>query len=228
MKKQLITLFALVMFASSTAYAGQFGVGASGSLAIVEGAGTESDQDGTADTSHRDATASNNAFIGSVFGEYTFESMGGMTFGIDYIPGSADVNSKNLKQTNVDGAVDTDADASTKTVNAEVSDVITYYAELPLHGGLYFKAGMTTMDITTNEKDTNANGSTYGNTDADGVVLGLGYRNSFGTGGGFYKLEGTHTEFDTITLKDNITDKGNQIKADLDVTRVTFAVGYNF
>lgn len=228
MKKQLITLFALVMFASSTAYAGQFGLGATGSLAVVEGAGTESDQDGTADTSHRDATASNNVFIGSVFGEYTFESMGGMTFGIDYIPGSADINSKTLKQTNVAGLFDTDADESTKTINAEVSDVITYYAELPLHGGLYFKAGMTTMDITTADTDTNAAGSKYGNADAEGILLGLGYRNSFGTGGGFYKVEGSHTEFDTITLKDNITDKGNQVKADLDVTRVTFAVGYNF
>lgn len=228
MKKHLITLFALIMFASSNAIAGQFGAGVTGTLAIVEGAGTESDKNGAADTSHRDATASNNAYIGSIFGEYTMDGFGGMTFGIDYIPGSADVNSKNLKQTNVNDAVDTDSDNSTKTVNAEVSDVITYYAELPLHGGLYFKGGMTTMDITTNDTDTNANGSKYGNADVDGIVLGLGYRNGFGDGGGFYKIEGTHTEFDTITLKDNISDKGNQIKADLDVSRISFAVGYNF
>ena len=61
----------------------------------------------------------------------------------------------------------------------------------------------------------------------DGTVLGFGYRNSFGTNG-FYKVEGTFTEMDTVTFNSTTTDKGNKITADLDVTKATFAIGYNF
>ena len=41
-------------------------------------------------------------------------------------------------------------------------------------------------------------------------------------------MEGTHTEFDTITLVGKSTDKGNTITADADVTKITFAIGYAF
>ena len=44
----------------------------------------------------------------------------------------------------------------------------------------------------------------------------------------YYKLEGTITEFDTITINSTTSDKANSISADLDVTKLTFAVGYAF
>lgn len=222
MKKILITTLTSLFLATS-AFAGSFGLGVTGSMAIVEGTGTESDKDGTADTSNRTGTASDNAFIGSIFAEYVLDN--GFVFGVDYIPGSADVNSKKLTRT--DDSSESGQDGDT-TANAEVEGHITYYVELPIHNGLYIKGGYVEMDVNTLESSTVTTRATYKNTNTDGIMYGLGYKDSFGTNG-FYKVEGTHEDFDGITINDsNTTDKGNRIKADLDVTRLSLALGYNF
>ena len=225
MKKILITLLAS-LFIASASFAGQWGAGLTGSFSAIHAEGTEADKAGTADTSNRSATASENAIIGSIFGEYSMDN--GFTLGVDYIPGSADVNSKKLTRTDVttDGNEATQDDGD-RTAQAEIENVMTIYGELPLHAGLYAKGGWVRMDVNTLETSTITTTSTYGNETVDGVVMGLGYRNSFGTNG-FYKIEGTHTAMDSMTFNGSQTDKGNKITADLDVTKATLAIGYNF
>jgi len=231
--KKIITLLALVLFASS-AQAGSFGVGVTGNIAAIAAAGTEKDTNGAADTtdanggSLRDATSSNNTFIGSVFAEYSMDN--GFTFGVDYIPGSADVSSKKISREDVAVATalgGAENDARTNTAQAEIENHITIYAEVPLHAGMYVKGGYVEMDVNTLETSTLATASTYKNETVDGVLFGLGYKNSFGNNG-YYKVEGSHTEFDTLVLSSSTTDKGNTISADVDVTKITLAVGYSF
>jgi hypothetical protein len=224
MKNKILAIVAMIMLASSTAYAGSFGVGVAGSLVHIGAEGKEADKNAAADTSVRDATASNNAYTAAIFAEYSFDN--GFTLGVSHIPGSADINSKKISKTTTDATGDNDGDAGTNTAQAEVENHMTYYAEVPLHAGLFVKGGLTKMDVNTLESSTDA-GSTYGNTDVDGMLFGIGYKNTFGNNG-FYKVEGTHTEFDTITINDSVTDKGNKITADLDVTQVTFGIGYAF
>jgi len=224
MKNKILAIVAILMFSSSTAYAGSFGVGVAGSLVHVSADGKEADKDGTADTSNRDATASNNAYTAAIFAEYSFDN--GFTLGVSHIPGSANVNSKKISRTKADNTGDNDGDAGTVSGQAEIENHMTYYAEIPLHAGLFLKGGMTSMDVNTLETDT-VTSSTYGNSSVDGILFGVGYKNSFGNNG-FYKIEGTHTEFDTLTLNDSVADKGNKITADLDVTQVTLGIGYSF
>jgi hypothetical protein len=213
---------------STSAFAGSFGIGVAGSLAVVEAEGIEKDKDGTADTSTRTGEASNNAFIGELFGEYSFDFMNGFTLGVAYIPGSADVSSKKVSRTD-SGTAEVpvrNVDNITRTANAEVSKHLTYYAAIPVGGaGLYGKVGMVTMDVTSTE--VNAVGGGYGNTSADGILYGLGFKADLSESM-YYKLEGTITEFDTITINSTTSDKANSISADLDVTKLTFAVGYAF
>ena len=87
------------------------------------------------------------------------------------------------------------------------------------------------MDVNTLETSTVSTRATYGNDTVNGMVYGLGYKNSFGTNG-FYKVEGTFTDMDSMTFQDSNTTSGtpggNKITADLDVTKATFAIGYNF
>jgi hypothetical protein len=211
---------------STNAFAGQFGVGVAGSLLAISADGKEADADASADTSVRAATASDNAYTASVFAEYSLDN--GFTVGIEHIPGSADVNSKRITRTDDSSESAQDGDRS---ANAEIDNHFTYYAELPIHGGLYVKAGHATMDVNTTEKFTGTGSNTYNNASVDGVLMGIGYRNSFGTSG-FYKVEGSHTEYDSLSLTSTKTvstgDKANVITADLDVTKLTFAVGLNF
>ena len=229
MKNILIALFAS-LFISSAALAGQYGVGVTGSFAAVSGEGTEANKNGDADTSLRKANASNNVIVPSVFAEYTMDN--GFTIGYDYTIGSADVNSSKITRTDVtaDGneAVQDDGDT---TAQAEIENVMQIYAEIPLHAGLYAKGGYVQMDVNTLETSTVSTRATYGNDTVNGMVYGLGYKNSFGTNG-FYKVEGTFTDMDSMTFQDSNTTSGtpggNKITADLDVTKATFAIGYNF
>ncbi len=84
------------------------------------------------------------------------------------------------------------------------------------------------MDVNTTE--TLTSGIAYGNTSVDGMLYGIGYKNDFGNNG-FYKVEVTQEEFDTLTLKSTgnlATGTTKTVKADLDVTRANFSLGYKF
>ena len=221
MKKILIGLFAS-LFLSSAALAGQFGIGVTGSFATVSADGTEADKDGTADTSIRDAEASESAIVPSIFAEYTFDN--GFTLGYDYTIGSADVNSKKITRTDDSSEANQDGDRS---ASAEIDNVMAVYAEVPLHAGLYAKGGYVQMDVNTLESSTATLSGSYGNETVNGIMYGLGYKNSFGSNG-FYKIEGTFTDMDSMTFQSSTTDKGNKITADLDATKATLSIGYNF
>ena len=212
MKKILIGLLAS-LFLSSAALAGQFGIGVAGSLSAIQAEGKESDKDGTADTSMRTANTKAMVIIPSAFGEYSFDN--GFTLGLDYVLGTADVSDPKLTRTDVTAdakeAVQDDGD---RTASAEIENVITIYAEIPVHAGLYAKAGFVQMDVNTTESSTISTTATYGNTSVDGQLYGFGYKNAFGTNG-FYKVEGTHTMMEGISLNGSTTDKGNKISADL-------------
>jgi hypothetical protein len=222
MKKLVIAIFAS-LFLSTVAFAGQIGVGVTGSFAAVTADGKEADQDGAADTSLRDAHASETAIVPSTFVEYSFDN--GFTVGYDMTLGSANVNSKTITRTDDSAEAAQDGDRSAQ---AEIDNVTMFYAQLPLGGsGLYLKGGMVQMDVNTQDTDTVTTAGSYGNASIDGVQYGLGFRNTFGSNG-FYKLEGTFTDMDAFTLKSSTTDKGNQITADLDVTKATLAIGFNF
>jgi hypothetical protein len=230
MKNIQLTLAAIIatLMLSTSAFAGM-GLGVTGSLVNVHANGEEL-EGGVANQINTKATASNQTYTGSLFAEYTWDN--GFTFGVDYIPGSADVNSKRITRQDIElskegtnPAVPGNVDRSAQ---AEVENHLTYYAELPIHGGLYVKAGYVTLDVNTTE----VSGATkYGNTDTDGMLLGFGFKNET-SGNWYYKVEATHTEFDTITLTGTGHTAGsaaaNKVKADLDVTKATFALGYAF
>ena len=160
--------------------------------------------------------------LGSIFAEYSFDN--GFTFGVDHIPGSADVNNSTLSRTDDSSEAAQDGDRS---ANATIDNHMTYYVELPIHAGLYLKAGMLEMDVNATESDTVTTAGSYGSTSVDGEMFGFGYKNTFGERG-FYKVEATKRTYDSITLNSTTSDKGNKITADVDATLATFALGFNF
>ena len=232
--KNIIATFMILTVTSlgvSAVNAGQIAVGVSGSYATINATGTEADKDGATDlsaegvTSLREANATNRTMIGSVFAEYTFDN--GLAIGVDHIPGSADVSDKSLSRTDVtaDAKEVQGQDDGARTANAEVENHMTYYVNVPIHAGTYALLGYVEMDVNTTE--TNLATASYGNTSVDGYKVGAGYRGTMGSNL-YYKLEGAHTEFDTLNISNTETVKGNKISADLDVTQMTFAVGYAF
>lgn len=217
---------------STAVFAGSFGFGVSGSLFAVGASGTELEAGAASDGSNNKANASENGALGSIFAEYTFDVLNGLTIGVDHIPGSANVNSQTLTrtdiQTSVEGTATTTTTSLARSAQAEIENHMTYYVELPLGStGIYGKLGHVELDVNTKE---NLGTPKYGNTSVDGQLFGIGYKYNSGSKW-FYKVEGTHTEFDTISLTstgNSANSTANKIQADLDVTKATFALGFSF
>ena len=222
--KALMTLIAISSL-SSFAYAGSFGIGVSGNIASVSADGTETEGTSGSETENsvRSATAGNSFVFGSVFAEYNFGDSERFTLGVDYIPGKADVNSKTLSRTDASQGAYTAQDTGTVKANAEISDHITYYAELGIVGGVYVKYGFSQVDIDV--KQTNSTGyGTYPDKTLDAHTFGLGYKGGFGTNG-FYKIEGFYSDYDDYSATSTTS---NTVKANLDVTGAKLALGYKF
>ena len=227
--KALMTLIAISSL-SSFAYAGSFGIGVSGNIASVSAEGTETEtaNSGT-ENSVQTATAGNDFAFGSIFAEYNFGDSERFTLGVDWIPGSADVNSKTISRTDVNSdGTEANLQAGTRSANAEISDHVTYYAELGIAGGVYAKAGFAQVDIKTTEKSTITSGSatvgSYPDKTLDAWTYGLGYKGTFGTNG-FYKVEGYAIDYDTYSAS---SGTGNTVTANLDVVGAALKLGYKF
>tara|TARA_X000000368_G_C23054962_1_gene723422 strand:- start:3235 stop:3930 length:696 start_codon:yes stop_codon:yes gene_type:complete len=224
----IITTFCLI---TTNAFAGSFGMGVAGTMASVSASGSESEDTNTGtEQSVRDATAGNDFILGSVYAEYSFGDTEVFTFGVDYIPGTADVNRTTLSRT------DTTADANEgqqqdgkRTANAELSDHITYYAELGKMNGIYGKVGFAQVDVKTKDTETHAGTSgLYPDKTLDAWTYGLGYKGEFGDRGVF-KIEGFMTDYDSYSATNNSGKTSTKtVKADLDVVGASLRLGMKF
>jgi hypothetical protein len=232
--KKIITILATLMLTTMSinfAKAEGFAVGVTGAYNMIEASGTETE--GTAaDTSTRTKSVDNNVFTGSVFGEYSLANVSyadsGITFGVRYTPGSADVSDKVFSRTDTitkDAAAGS-AGSATYKAQAEIDNYINYYLDIPLFKSVYVKAGWSQLDVTTKENnstnDTKSQG-TYGNATLDGMNYGIGVKGE--NGNIIWKLAYEATDFDTLNLTSSTS---NKIKADLDTSEVNLSVGYKF
>ena len=231
MHKYIIAIITTFCLITSNAFAGSFGMGVAGTMASVSASGSETEDTNTGtEQSMRDATAGNDFVLGSVYAEYSFGDSEVFTFGIDYIPGSADVNRKTLSRT------DTTADNNeaqqqdgTRTANAELSDHITYYVELGKMNGIYGKVGFAQVDVETKDTETHAGTSgLYPDKTLDATTYGLGYKGEFGDRGVF-KIEGFFTDYDSYSATNNSGKTSTKtVKADLDVVGASLRLGLKF
>ena len=225
MKLLRVTLGALLLTWGSVAYAGEYSFGFGVPIGQVETSGTETE--GTTGTETENsimtATAGNEFMFGSVYAEYAFGDSERLVLGIDYVPGSADINSKTLSRTDASQGAYTAQDTGTVKANAEISDHTTYYAELGLGAGVYVKAGYSEVDIDVVQNNASGYG-TYPDKQLDAWTYGLGYKGGFGDNGVF-KIEGFMTDYDSYSATSTTS---NTLTADLDVVGAKLALGFKF
>ena len=225
--KKLLLIVTSTLLITSNAFAGSWGVGAAGHIASVSADGTETTPTDTGtENSVKSATAGNDVLFGSICAEYSFGDGEIFTFGVDYVPGSADVNRETLSRTDARSDSNEDNDQSGKnSANAELSDHVTYYAEIGGMNSLYGKLGFAQVDVKT--KDTRAASGTVGtypDKTLDAWTYGLGYKGEFGTNG-YFKVEGYYTNYDDFSATSTTS---NTVKASLDVVGAALRVGYKF
>ncbi len=210
--KKLNILVATLMFTFFTSVKAeiQFGLGIIAGQTDVSGTETE----GTAaDTSDRTADFQE-AFVGAdIFVELVQDN--GFTYGVSYVP--LDIELGSGKRVDSDGDDAAENDDGTRTASADLSDLITIYANIPFGGnGFYGLAGYHLVTVSTAET---LNESSYGNEDIQGYQLGIGQRS------GNFKYEFAYSDFEDISISS--TGGGtNSISADADA--LTFRMSYAF
>ena len=223
MRKLIITILASLTL-SSYVYAGSYNIGVSAGVVDVNADGTETttagDVAGGAANSNSKSVDAMSA-IASIFAEYEMDS--GLVFGVEHVPGAADVSDKTHSRTETaQGVSGTDASGSvTRTADAEVENFNTLYVEYP-YGGYYVRLGFSQIDVNTKENSVTDSG-TYGNTTLDGLNIGIGAKGSLGDF--FTKVSLEYTDFEDLNLTSTTS---NKISADLDVTQLRFAIGKSF
>ena len=236
--KKIITILATLMLTTMSinfAKAEGFAVGVTGAYTMIEADGQETEATVSGVSTSGEVTKTsvdNNVFIGSVFAEYSFANVSyadsGVTFGVKYIPGKADVSDsvKSRTDTITKDAATESSGSSTYKVQAEIDNYVNYYLDIPLYKSIYVKAGWSQIDVNTLENNsTNDNKSqgTYGNATLDGVNYGIGVKGE--NGNIIWKLAYEATNFETLNLTSTTS---NKVKADLDTSEVNLSVGYKF
>lgn len=219
MKKLLTIVFGFVLVCFSV-NAIEKKIGFTAALTDFESSGTETLKSSSNKTS---ADVSEQVIVPSLFFEITNDS--GLGIGLDFVPGDADLGSKQKAKvdTDTDDASDT---AGTNKASAEVSGHSTIYLMVPVKAA-FLKVGYVSADIETTENlDT---GTTYGNKTVNGTMISLGIDRDM-PNGSFIRAEVAYTDYDDITLSGSADTDGvsNKVDADVDATSLRLSVGRAF
>ena len=217
--KKLITFTLAIMlsFVSSSFAEMKFGVSAA--LTKIEANGSEKEG-----TETNTGSADNTVVIPSLFVEYAFSDT--LAIGVDYIPMSADVSDKTKKRTDVETSVTGTATQTTtsraQSAQAELKNHVTLYANYGLSDSTYFKAGVAMVSLETDE--SLATGSTYGNEDIFGGVVGFGAEQNG------VRVELLYTDYEEVNLTSSATRAGvtNKTKIDADLDTLAIKLSYAF
>ncbi len=221
--KKIFLALAAAAFLSTSAYAGSFGVGIAGTILNIDADVTETTTAGTvaggSANTNKGSVSHDLVPVGAIFAEYTMDVYP-ITIGVDYTPGSADVSKNFQSRVETPASGDSEGTSTTFKANAEIENLTTLYAEIPVYQNFYAKLGYTEVDVNTDESGMTA----YGNSSVDGVTYGVGF--SSGSGSGLnYKFAYEAIDFDTVSIKNA---NGNKVDGDIDTSGFKLSVVYGF
>lgn len=192
MKKLLLTTVFSFFYVSSASAELGVNVGASGQMGLF----SASAQELTGTTIKGNGSEYGEAAWGSVFLEGTFNDK--FIIGIDYVPSSLETDAVETAKSNLGAAAEPAVQTTTSNkVQVDFEDLTTLYAGFMVTDNLYVKAGITTVDVITNEDM--GTGSSYANAELDGSMFGIGYHNVLDNGV-FFRVEGNYMTFDGATV----------------------------
>jgi len=164
---------------------------------------------------------SGEAAWGSIFIE---KSLGDrFAIGVDYVPAS--LSTDTTESIRADKTTTDTRTSKENKIQIDFEDLTTLYVALNVTENAYVKAGLTQVDVITNENL--ATGSKYGNTSLDGTVLGIGYNKDFDNSM-FLRVEGNYMNFDGASLT-STTNSDNKITLkNLDGVSAALSIGKSF
>jgi len=204
MRKLIAIIFSIFFVHSNASAEIGLNVGVSGQLGLFAASGSETT--GGLATHKDNGSEYGAAGWGSIFVEKTLGER--FLFGVDYVPSALETDTVETAKDDMRTDDASTVSKSTNKVQIDFEDLTTFYLGVNLTENFYAKAGLVRVDVITNE--SLETGSTYGNTDLDGTVFGIGYNKSMDNGF-FIRAEGNYMNFDGQSL----TSTANSNKVEL-------------
>ena len=224
MKKAIMIFISCAYLISNSAFA-EIGVnvGISGSAGLFTATGKEVDSSTgsiPASETHNDSEHGEAAW-GSIFIEKTLGDR--FLIGIDYVPAS--LETETTESVRHDKTTTDTRTAKENSIQIDFEDLTTIYIALNVTENAYIKAGISQVDVITNENL--ATGSAYGNTELDGTVFAVGYNKDFDNTM-FLRVEGSYMDFDGASLT-STTNSDNKVTLNsLDGVSGKISIGKSF
>tara|TARA_B100000767_G_C19670133_1_gene494930 strand:+ start:374 stop:1033 length:660 start_codon:yes stop_codon:yes gene_type:complete len=216
LKITFIAAFAAILMVLPSSAEVRVGLALGQTSVETDGTQTMKDSAKTSKSSQDETTA-----IPSLFVEIANDS--GLGLGLEVVPGSASIGSKNR-------ADDDEESTNGNKASAEINGLTSVYAMKTFGNGLFLKAGMTQTEVVTTEALNT--GSTYGNETVTGGLIGIGITKT-NDNGVFFRASAEYTDYDDISLTSK-TDVGgtansfNKISASVDTTAFKISIGKAF
>ena len=214
--KKLFSIISLLFFVTTFSAKAEMGIGITGAVHNIGGDGEETTRSsGQVNTGSHDETV----VVPEIFVEAIADS--GLTVGLSYIP-TRDMGSKSRTDSNSEG------DSGTYKAQAEVSNVIQFYTDIPTGtlGSFPIHTKLGIQRVTLDTLESLNSGSTYPNRDLLGFTIGLGTKGDIPFGNNlYYKGEFTYTNFETYEAT---SPASNKVVADLEDYAAKFSIGYKF
>ena len=212
--KKNITILLSFLFISFQAVKAEMGAGITGAMHFFDASGTETTRQSL---EKNNGSHSEDVLVPELFIETIADN--GAAFGLSYIP-TRELGSKS--------GTDTGESSGTYTAEAELDNVLLFYADVPLSEigsyPIYAKLGIQHATIVTLESSNS--GSTYPDEDVLGLSIGLGTKGDLNFGENlYYKAEATFTKFEDYEAT---SAAGNKVEAQLEDMAVKFSIGYKF
>jgi hypothetical protein len=219
--KKITTFVSALMLITFSAHA-EKRIGVSGALSMFDSSGTETvKSSGTKNDGSHDETV----IVPSLFIEIANDA--GLTLGLDYVPVQAEIGSSVNARTDTDTNDASDTAGDNKAA-AELTGHFTAYVLAPVGGsGAYLKGGIALATIETTE--SLATGTTYGNEDVYGMLIGAGFDRDLDNGM-FFRTEATYTDYEDVSFTGSADANSvkNKIDAEVDALAFRISIGKAF
>jgi opacity protein-like surface antigen len=208
----------LLTSVSIPALADNFNLGLSGSYGKFEASGNQV-KDGITKNQSGDAEFP----FASIFVEYnkTMSKEWDVAFGLDYIPFSAEIDSRSDTDTN-------DGTSGTRSATIDLKNHLTAYIQPSYNLGnglaVFGKIGYSHADLEITSRNLNGFGTLNKKDDLEGYLVGIGMQKNIDKTL-FVRFEANYTDYDTVTY---VNSSGTRLTADPELWTAKISIGKSF
>jgi opacity protein-like surface antigen len=212
----------LLASVSIPAMADNFNLGLSGSYGNFEASGNQT-KDGVKKNQSGDADFP----FASVFVEYnkTMSKEWDVAFGLDYIPFSAEIDSRSDTDTDLTTTVTT---TGTRSATLDVKNHLTAYIQPSYNLGnglaVFGKVGYSHADLEITSRNLASGGTLNKKDDLEGYLVGIGMQKNIDKTL-FVRFEANYTDYDTVTY---VNSSGTRLTADPELWTAKISIGKSF